>query len=152
MSRTLKDRPYWVLKNDPDMDKKYPIHHHVVTHSEVVGTEEITRQGIDLKTGHWITVHWYDRNLYKTWRENVDCTLDIPENDVLGYRRQDKHCYYNLEYYPNEHSEKEFKQLSNRAVRSKIRQQLHTALISNLDWDEVDINDSSKYNKYGWWD
>jgi hypothetical protein len=151
MSRTLKDRPYWVIKNAPDT-AKYPIHHHVVTKSEVVGTEEVTRPGIDLKTGHWITVHWYDRPLYKSWRENVDCTLDVPENETTWRRRSDKNCYYNLEYYPNERRNAEFKQLTNRTLRSKIRQQLHTALIADLDWDEIDISDSPKYNKYGWWD
>lgn len=143
MSRTLKDRPYSVLKADPKM-ARYASHHHITSRREKVGEEVITRDGYD-RSGELIhDIPFWTRPLYKHWVENVDCTLEDPESP-------DKHCYWWLEYYPNVRSNKDFKSLTNGALRSKVRQQLHTALLDG-DWEAVDIHADCKYAWYGWWD
>lgn len=144
MSRTLKDRPYSVLARDPSA-ARYSTHNHIAYKREQVGEEVITRDGYD-KNGRLIhDIPYWTRPLYKYWREDVECTLDLPETEQ-------KQCHWWLEYHPNGRSEKDFKRLTNQATRGKIRQQLHTALIAELDWDEIDIYSDSKYDWYGWWD
>ena len=145
MSRTLKDRPYWVLKNDPKMDR-YAIHHHLITHRELVGYEPIMRTD-----GLGNEVLWYMAGIYNSWSERVDCTLDLPESPSDSRFRNDKHCCYWLEYYPNIRSNKDIKQLTNGALRSKVRQQLREAILDG-DWEAVDIHTDCKYIWYGWWD
>lgn len=151
MSRTLKDRPYKVLKSDPTMDR-YCRHDHLKIHREKVGEKKYIHtpaESIRDENGeflYYIPERSWIVNVYDRWAENVDCTLDLSEDDP------EKQCYWWLEYYPNIHSDKAFKRLTNGAIRSKVRQQLHTALTSGLGWDEIDIYTDSKYDWSGWWD
>lgn len=168
MSRTRKDRPYWVLKNDPKM-ARYATHDHLVTLSEVVGEEPVYRTMPTKDGWHWQEVLWYTRKLYKHTRVEVDCTLDVPEGGPSKYwgkartktneeRLAQKNCYWWLEYYPNVKSSKEYKRLTNGATRSKVRQQLHSAVRDlgtyweDDDWYDVDIFEDSKHLSRGWWD
>ncbi len=169
MSRTRKDRPYWVLKNDPKM-ARYASHDHVVTLMELVGEEPVYRRVPDKDGYHWQDKLWYVRKLYKRTPVVVPCTLDIPEGTPSTWRYRSpriisneerlkqKNCYWGLEYHPNIRSNKDMKQLTNGAVRSKVRQQLHEAVKSyGTDWDEddwydVDVFVDSKHIHAGWWD
>ncbi len=163
MSRTHKDRPHWVRRNDPKTDK-YATHDHKVVCREQIGEEEVMRLVYDRDGWHTHKEVWYTRPLFKRWVETVPCTLDVPENGPSSWRYRrprtqtneeklaDKHCYWNLEYYPGGPSGKEYKKLTNSALRSKVRTQLHMARVNDLDWDEVDINDGGKYASRGWWD
>jgi hypothetical protein len=163
MSRTRKDRPYWVKVNDPT-SPRYASHNHIVTLSEVVGEEPVYRDGYD-KHGNLVhDVLYYIRKLYKHWPAQVDCTLDrptappcmtnlskvwrSPDNDA---RLSAKHCEYRLIHDGDYVSGRTWKCLTNGAVRSKVRQQLHEALL-NKNWDHVDIFTDSKYDSRGWWD
>ena len=169
MSRTRKDRPYWVLKNDPKMDR-YATHDHLVTLSELVGEEPVYRNALSKDGGHWEQKLWYTRKLYKRTVVPVDCTLDVPEGAPHTWRTKgprtktdderlaEKNCYWWLEYYPNVKSDKEYKRLTNGTVRSKVRQQLNKAVRDlganwgDGDWDDVDVFVDSKYVGNGWWD
>jgi len=158
LSRTLKDRPYWVLKNDPKMSR-YATHAHIVMQREEIGEEEYDRYpwrpDVDPVT--------HIRKLYRRWYENIPCTLDIPEQSrhARQYARwqgrhtneemlEGKYCEYWLRYYPNMKSDKAFKQLTNQAIRSRINQQLRAAC--HEDPEDVDISTDTKYNSRGWWD
>jgi len=166
MSRTHKDRPYWVLKNDPEM-ARYATHSHLVTLSELVDEEPVYRNVPDKDGWHWHEEVWYTRKIYKHWTVPVDCTLDIPEEDGRVWRKRavtnderlaQKNCYWWLEYYPNTRSSKDYKRLTNGTVRSKVRQQLNKAVRDlgayweDGDWDDIDVFVDSKYVGNGWWD
>lgn len=164
MSRTRKDRPYWVMKNDPTVER-YASHNHLALQTELMGEEPVYHN--KWGTGEQL---WYTRRLYKRWYEHVDCTLDIPEGTPSTWRLRsprtmtnedrlaDKNCYWNLEYYPNIRSSKDFKRLTNGAVRSKVRQQLHNAVRDygryweDGDWEDIDVFEDSKYTSSHWWD
>lgn len=118
MSRTFKDRPYWVLKNDPKM-ARYAVHNHLVPHRKEVGEEQYNIFSWR-KDSHDLTPIYRTRKLYKRWSEYVPCTLDIPETKDYD---EDKHCEYYLEYYPNVHSNKSAKHMVNKSTRGKVRQQ-----------------------------
>lgn len=168
MSRTLKDRPHWVRRNDPSTEK-YARHDHLITCREKIGEEPVMRRVPSKDGWHWEDEVWYTRPIFKRWTEKIPCTLDVPEegpsswwgkrrnrsNDEL---RAEKNCYWNLEYYPGGPSGKPFKHLTHSAERSKIRTQLHNAVRDfgqdweDGDWDEVDIHNDSKYASRGWWD
>lgn len=164
MSRTHKDRPYWVLKNDPNMDK-YATHHHTVILLEEIGEEPVYRN-IPNKNGRgWHEEIWYSRKLYKRVPVAVDCTLDVPETGSCSpygktneNKLNQKNCHWWLEYYPNVRSNKDIKRLTSGALRSKVRQQLHNAVRDygsyweEGDWDDVDIFVDSKQANTGWWD
>ena len=156
MSRTHKDRPYWVLKNDPEMDR-YASHNHLKTVYEQIGEEPVYRHVPDKDGWHWHDELMYMRPIFGRRVEHVECDLDVPE--VSGYSwRRDKNCHWWLEYYPNVKSHKEYKQLTNGAKRSKVRQVLHNAVRNNGRWaDEeawwdVDEHTDSKYDSSYWWD
>lgn len=169
MSRTLKDRPHWVRRNDPKTEK-YASHDHKVVLREKVGEEPVVRRRLSKDGWHWEDEVWYTRPLFKRWVEHVPCTLHVPETGPSKWRYRhprtlsneevlnDKHCYWNLEYYPGGPSGKEYKRLTNSAIRSKVRTQLHNAVRDyGQDWDEddwydIDINDGGKYLSRGWWD
>jgi|ERR1700741_668813 len=168
MSRTHKDRPYWVMKNDPNADR-YARHDHLITLKEQIGEEPVMRR-VPTKDGwHWTDEVWYVRKLYRYWTVPVDCTLDVPEEPMSVWRRKtltrtnedklaEKNCFHWLEYYPNVRSSKDVKQLTNGAIRSKVRQQLHQAVRDygswweDDDWYDVDIFVDSKHINSGWWD
>jgi len=168
MSRTRKDRPYWVIKNDPTADR-YARHDHLVTLKEQVGEEPVMRR-VPTKDGwHWTDEVWYMRKLYKYQVVEVPCTLDMPEEPVSAWRRKplsrtneeklaEKNCFHWLEYYPNVKSAKDYKRLTNGTVRSKVKQQLNKAVRDlgayweDGDWDDVDVFVDSKYVGNGWWD
>lgn len=161
MSRTRKDRPYWVLKNDPSMDR-YATHDHIVVLREQIGEEPVYRKALDKDGWHWKDELWYMKKLYSHTAVNVDCTLDMPEEDGRVYRKRattneerlaQKNCYWWLEYYPNVKSSKDYKRLTNGAVRSKVRQQLNKAVRDrNSDWEDLDVFVDSKHVGNGWWD
>lgn len=163
MSRTHKDRPYWVLKNDPTMDR-YATHDHLVTLSEVVREEPVYRDVPDKDGWHWHQEFWYMQKTYKHWTVEVDCTLDVPEGGPGKYwgsprtktneeRLVQKNCYWWLEYYPNVKSSKDYKRLTNGTVRSKVRQQLNKAVRDrDSDWEDLDVFVDSKHVGNGWWD
>jgi hypothetical protein len=157
MSRTYNTRPMWVRNNDPRNVPVRVSHQHSVVLSEVIGEEEYEP--------HWAPGTTRTRALYHRWSEPVECTVDVPEETPSSWRFRhprnqtneeklaEKHCYcYPRWYSETWRSEKDFKRLTNSAVRGKVRQQLHTALISDLDWDEIDIHTDSKYDWSGWWD
>jgi hypothetical protein len=155
MSRTRKDRPYWVLKNDPRV-ARFARHDHLVTIREKVGEEPVYRSALDKDGWHWQDEFLYMRPIYGRYVEQVDCDLDVPE--ISGYSwRHAKNCHYWLEYYPNVKSHKEYKRLTNGAKRSKVRQVLHSAIRDNGHcteeeyWD-VDTHTDSKYDSSYWWD
>jgi hypothetical protein len=168
MSRTRKDRPHWVIKNDPTADR-YAQHHHLALQNELVGEEPVYKRVPTEEGWHWEDKYWYTRKLYKRWYVNVDCTLDVPEVAPSSWRFTypriminedrlvDKNCYWQLEYYPNGRSEKSFKQSTNRAARSKVKQQLHSAvrtygsLWDEDDWYDVDIFLEAKNVDSGWY-
>jgi hypothetical protein len=149
---------------------RYATHDHKVVLYHLIGEEPVYREVLDKDGWHWKRELWYTRKLYDKEVVNVDCTLDIPEGPKsTWYRRSgrtisneerlaDKNCYWWLEYYPNIRSNKDFKQLTNGAVRSKVRQQLHNAIRDyGRDWDEddwydVDVFVDSKHVSAGWWD
>lgn len=168
MSRTRKDRPYWVLKNDPTFDR-YATHNHLVILLEKIGEEPIYHNVPDKDGWRWHEEIWYTRKLYRRTSVHVRCTLDVVEDGSRTYwsrtrpktneeRLAQKNCYWWLEYYPNIRSSKDFKQLTNGAVRSKVRQQLHNAVRDygsyweDGDWDDVDIFVDSKHITSKWWD
>jgi hypothetical protein len=156
MSRTYNTRPTWVQNNDPRGPVRVTHNHNVVL-KEQIGEEEYEP--------YWAKGTTRIRPLYRRWSETVECTLEVPETTPSSWRLRyprpdtnegklaDKNCYTYLQYYPeNWNSHKSYKRLTNSAVRGKVKQQLHTALISDLDWDEIDIYTDSKYVWYGWWD
>lgn len=189
MSRTLKDRPYWVRVNDPKSSRRQS-HDHMVTCREKIGEEPVYRQKLDKDGWHWRDELVYMRPVYRLWREAVPCTLEKPEEAPSTWRRSyrktrtdeefndkvrnDKHCHYWLNYDGDYVSGKEFKRLTHSAERSKVRTQLHNAIRDkgrwvedtfwddyydrdtpwpdDIDWDEVDIHNDSKYASRGWWD
>lgn len=171
MSRTLKDRPYWVLKQDPSMSRYATHQHHVVLREEIA--EEPVYRRVPTKDGwHWEDEVWYTRKLFKRWTANTDCTLDIPEGNPSSWRLrsprpipsnekklEEKNCYWWLEYYPNVRSHKDYKRLTNGAMRSKVRQQLHNAVRDygsycedGAVWYDVDVAPDTKYASSCWWD
>lgn len=168
MSRTRKDRPYWVLKSDPKMDR-YATHDHIVVVYDVVGEEPIYRRVPNKDGWGYHEELWYTRKLYKRTPVQVPCTLDTPDKPRHTWRYsrsltapdrlEQKNCYWWLEYYPNVRSHKDFKQLTSGAVRSKVRQKLHEAVrdygasTTDLDdWYDVDVFVDSKHINKGWWD
>ncbi len=172
MSRTLKDRPYWVRVNDPSSSRRAS-HTHMITCHEKIGEEPVYREVPDKDGWHWRKEVSYMRPLFRRWVETVPCTLNLPERRSsnswrmaprkLGeerneYMRNDKHCNYWLTHDGDYVSGKAFKRLTHSAERSKIRQQLQTALTTHNywwddgDWNDVDIHNDSKYASRGWWD
>ncbi|WPH59015.1 hypothetical protein SEA_LUCKYSOCKE_45 [Streptomyces phage LuckySocke] len=168
MSRTYKDRPHWVRRNDPTTEK-YASHDHLITCREKVGEEPVMRRALSKDGWHWEDEVWYTRPLFKRWTEKVPCTLHVPEEGPSNHwrktynrtneeKRNNKNCFFNLEYYPGGPSGKVFKRLTHGAERSKIRQQLQVALNTHShwwddgEWDDVDIHNDSKYASRGWWD
>lgn len=165
MSRTRKDRPYWVLKQDPKMDR-YATHNHLVVLQELIGEEPVYRNVPDKHGWGWHEEVWYTRKLYRRTPVPVDCTLDIPEGPSHTWRRRartneerldQKNCHWWLDYYPNVRSDKYYKQLTNGAVRSKVRQKLHEAVRDHGtnwnedDWLDVDIFVDTKQVGNNWW-
>lgn len=182
MSRTKKDRPYWVRVND-DNSPRYARHEHFVTCREKVGEEPVYRRALDKDGWHWKEELIYMRPVYRLWQEEVPCTIDRSEKAPSEWRhrpkvrtdaefneraRNGKHCHYWLTVDGDYVSGKEYKRLTNGAERSKIRTQLHNAVRDNgrwvdyflLDdeetwfdaWDDVDIHNDSKYASRGWYD
>ncbi len=170
MSRTLKDRPYWVLKNDPTLDR-YADHKHHVVFREHFADEPVYRSVLSKDGFHWEDQLYYTRGLYKRWSVNTDCTIDVPEGTPSSWRFRSprripsneerlvkKNCSWQLNYYPNTRSNKDRKRLTNGATRSKVRQQLHNAVRDNgnwtayVDWEDVDLVEDSKYSSSRWWD
>lgn len=188
MSRTRKDRPYWVMKNDPTAER-YARHDHLVTLREQIGEEPVYRNVPDKDGWHWKEEVLYMRPIFRTWTETVDCTIDTPEEPVSVWRRKtyartneerlaEKNCFHWLEYYPNTRSNKDYKRLTNGAARSKVKQQLHSAVRDYgswveypawqwysddyydqefpwpeyIDWEDVDVFVDSKHLSRGWWD
>lgn len=171
MSRTLKDRPYWVRVNDP-RSSRYASHDHRVTCREQIGEEPVYRERPDKDGYHWHKELSYLRPLYRLWSETIPCTLDEPEKPPTTWRwhgprtmtdeqfnervRSRKNCNYHLTFDGDYRSGKDFKRLTHGAERSKIRQQLQTAMTTHncwwADWEDVDIHNDSKYASRGWWD
>ena len=146
MSRTRKDRPYWVLKNDPKMSRR-AIHEHLIPQREKVGEEEYNLYAWRPDIEPVVRI----RPLFKRWTEQVECTLDIPEKNHTvhtgswqGARTNEemlegKHCEYLLDYYPNIRSNKDNKRLINKSVRAKSRsqcRQLAKKFDNVYDWRE----------------
>ena len=171
MSRTRKDRPYWVRANDPTSARRAS-HKHLITCIEKIGEEVVTRNGWNFKLDRWENdVPWYTRGIYRRWTEQVPCTLDIPEKTPSTWRwhgnsrpydndreRNDKHCNYWLQYDGDYRSGKDWKHLTNSAVRGKVKEQLNAAVRDygsyweDGDWDDVDVFVDSKHAGNGWYD
>jgi hypothetical protein len=189
LSRTLKDRPHWVRRNDPTVEK-FAKHDHKVVLREKIGEEPVMRRAYDRDGWHSHDEVEYYRPLFKRWVETVPCTIDVPEEGTSSWRfrrprsltndelRNEKNCYWNLEYYPGGPSGKPYKRLTHGAERSKVHTQLHNAVRDNgrwvedlfwlkyldedempdypwpeyIRWEEVDVKDDSKYASRGWWD
>lgn len=185
MSRTYKTRPSWVQNNDPKGTPYKVYHTHSVVLSEVIGEEEYEP--------YWDKGTTRIRPLYRRWIEQIDCTADVLEESPSSWRFRrprtqtnedklaDKHCYkYPLWYAENWRSKREMKNLTNRALRTKINQQLTRAVKDNghcadidavvfvadgfddegtiwkavpyTNWLDIDIHTDSKYASTGWWD
>lgn len=172
MSRTLKDRPYWVRVNDPKSSRRASHQHHV-TCREKIGEEPVYRQKLDKDGWHWHDELIYKRPVYRLWTEEIPCTLSRPEKSPSSWRMKhrtrtdeefnnkvlnDKHCNYWLMHDGDYVSGKDFKRLTHSAERGKIRTQLHNAVRDygayweDDDWDDIDIHNDSKYASRGWWD
>ena len=172
MSRTRKDRPYWVRVNDPNSSRRAS-HGHMITCHEKIGEEPVYRSVPSKDGWHWREEVSYNRPLFRRWTEPVPCTLDVPERRSsnswrmaprrLGeerneYLRNDKHCNYWLNYDGDYVSGKSWKHLTNSAVRGKVKEQLNAAVKSygsyweDGDWDEVDVFVDSKHAGNGWYD
>lgn len=182
MSRTKKDRPYWVRVNDPKSER-YESHTHTVYCREKTGEEPIYRRKLSKDNWHWEDELIYMRPIYRIWPEEVPCTLDRHEQPPSQWRTRPKtrtdaehnerqltgkHCNYWLRYDKDYVSGKFYKRLTNGAERSKIRTQLHNAVRDNgrwvdyplledqetwyEDWEDVDIVNDSKYASRGWYD
>jgi hypothetical protein len=167
--------------------ERYATHQHHVVLREKIAEEPVYKR-VPTKDGwHWEDQVWYTRKLFKRWTANTECTLDIPEGNPSSWRLrsprpipsneeklEEKNCYWWLEYYPNIRSNKDNKRLTNGALRSRVRQQLHSAVRDygrwvedtfwggyyerenpwpeDLGWEDVDIAYDIKYASRGWWD
>lgn len=145
MSRTYNTRPIWVQNNNP---RNVPVrisHEHSVTLRESVGTEEYEP--------YWARGETHTRTLYRYWSVPVDCTIDVPETPPSNWRYKgfriktnddklaEKHCYTYPRFYPeNWNSHKSMKRLTNKALRTKINQQLHNAVRDNGSWLEFEAH------------
>ncbi len=170
MSRTRKDRPYWVRVNDPGNVPRRESHQHIIVRREKIGEEVVTKTGWNHKLDRWEdNVPWYTKNLYRKWVEEIPCTIDVPEAPPSTWRSTKlwndnhwdpnaKHCNYWLRWDGDYRSGKNFKRLTHSAERGKIKTQLHNAVRDfgsyweEDDWDEIDIHNDSKYASRGWWD
>lgn len=139
MSRTYKDRPYYVLERDKKWQRRER-HVHEVLMREKVGEEPVICTDLDGKE----YVRYY-RNLYKRWYVPVDCTIDKPTDrwgpnwyhDYFGKEiipEDYKYCYHWLVAYPNIRSHKDFKHAANSNERAKVRQQMKQA-VNTYGWN-----------------
>lgn len=158
MSRTDKDRPYWVKVNDPDSDR-VPYHRHVVSLVEYLGEEPVYRTGFDGRE-----YFAYMHGLYSRWSEDVDCTIDRKEAPPSTWRfrfprktdndqtRNAKHCGFELRHdnWYSGSNTRYWKRKGNQAIRHKINERLNQALYELPD--DVDIFSDSKYIRASWWD
>lgn len=182
MSRTKKDRPYWVRVNDPSSNR-YARHDHMARCREKTGEEPIYRRALDKDGWHWNDEIIHMRPLYRIWVEEVPCTLDKPEMPPSVWRtrshthtdeefnnkaRTEKNCHFWIQNDGDYVSGKFFKRLTHSAERGKVRVQLHNAVRDNgrwvdyplledqddwyENWEEVDVHNDSKYSSRGWWD
>jgi hypothetical protein len=148
---------------------RYARHDHVVVLREKIDEEPVMRRVPSKDGWHWDDEVWYTRPIFKRWSVVVPCTLDIPEEGVSVWRKKarnktnedkltEKNCFWWLEYYPNvANGNSGYKRLTNQAVRSKVKQQLHNAVRDygydweDGDWDDVDVFVDSKHQSAGWW-
>lgn len=172
MSRTYNTRPHWVKLNDP----KFPTierHQHYKIHTEYTGEQ---------RPSLW-NPKYMVRDYYQ-WVENIPCTIDMPEviNQHWKFNKTKLCDKRELIWSCPCCSKKQYKCLTNRAVRAKIKQKLHQAtvdygrscdtdLFSSIqvpngfddygtiwestelpNWWDVDIQVDSKYDKSYWWD
>lgn len=163
MSRTYHHRPRWVKLNDPKFPTKERHQHYVVRREKTGNLIEVTRH-------KWIGAPEYTEPYtvivpeYAQWVEHVPCTIDLPEVSWMNERQRVKNG--NREKLCDKReliwscpccSYKDKKQTYNRAMRSKVNQQLHCAVrdygwTTDADeWYDVDITEKHKsYNE--WWD
>ena len=168
MSRTLKDRPYWVRVNDPKSSRRNSHKHHVMCR-EKVGEEPVYRRVPDKDGWHWHDELLYMRPIYRLWTEEVPCTIDMPEGSPSSWRtvkryrtdeefnnhqRTKKNCYRSLTFDGDYVSGKDFKRLTHSAERSKVRTQLHNAVRDNGSWVEdtfwLKYFDEDEMPEYPW--
>lgn len=171
MSRTFKTRPHWVKLNDP----KYPTrerHQHFAVKREKIGEEmyihtpEIVERDEYGKVIRRVPEYGWMRPVFRTWVEEVPCTIDIPEMSW----REERHLRMKGEVEKLCDKVQLYRQacpcctrtyakkLSARAQRATINQQLHNAVrdfghsADPDDWYDVDINHMSVNEDWKWWD
>jgi hypothetical protein len=153
LSRTRKDRPYWVRANDPKERKTYH-HNHIVIHREKVGERKYTYTPETVERDEFGRVTWRSPErswmiaVYNRWAEYVGCSIHEPMTKGSNWGREG--CYtrtLELGYgWPRHYAKKAVSQ----ARRHNVTQQLHLA-VTNKDWD-VDILENPLYAKNCWWD
>lgn len=143
MSRTRKDRPHWVMENDPTM-RREERHNHVVTAETYLGYDEVEKET-------WWGGKQVDK-IFKYHRESVpvECSIDKPEKPGHQYKYprwgnrvnpEDldnlKTCYHVVRYYPNGYPAKSFQRITHSSQRAMVRDKLKQLQKLNGSWYEL---------------
>lgn len=141
MSRTRKDRPHWVMENDPKVPRREERHNHVVIAETYIGYDEVEED-------HW----WYGKRItkiHKYHRESVpvECSIDKPEVPGSQYKYprwgnrvnpEDidnlKTCFHVVHYYPNGYGSKTFQRVTHSSQRAMVRDRLNKLKKYNDSW------------------
>lgn len=152
MSRTRKDRPHWVMENDPKVPRREERHNHVVIAETYLGYDEVEEDH-----------RWYGKRInkiHKYHRESVpvECSIDKPEVPGSQYKYprwgnrvnpEDldnlKTCYHVVHYYPNGYSSKPFQRITHSSTRAQTRDRLNKLKKYNDQWYEQDWSDWNRY-------
>lgn len=162
MSRTYKTRPEWVKLNDPKFPTKER-HQHIRVMREPTGRKIVE------SVEHWTYVDGWpklvteqmERTEYKIWSENIDCTIDLPEQPYQHWRfNKTKLCDKRPAYRVGCTccSRSYSKRLSAKTQRVSINQQLHNAVrdygwtTDPNEWYDVDITTFGVAEDWDYWD
>lgn len=152
MSRTRKDRPYWVRSNDPK-ERRSEVHNHLRQHREKVGEEKYIHTPAHTVRDEYgrflcyVPEYSWMVNVYKRWVEVAECNVNEPITRDPRWREGCKFYAEDVGYGWPRHAAKT---AVSQARRHNMRQELHTMLLYG-DWD-LDINENPLYSKNRWWD
>lgn len=159
MSRTYSTRPEWVKLNDPKFPTKERHQHHRIM-------REPTGNMVEYVTHRWtgdiFNLEPIVRLIpeYRIWTENIDCTIDIPEQPYQHWKyNKTKLCDKRPLYRDSCPccTRAYAKRLSAKAQRASINQQLHNAVrdLGKTDdpdqWYDVDITPGASED-WKFWD
>lgn len=159
MSRTYKTRPEWVKLNDPTFPVKERHQHHRIMREPTGRMVESMWQ--PWWNGEGTKPEPYMVPEYRVWSEDIDCTIDEPEQPYQHWRYNktklcDKRPLYRVgcpccsRWYA--------KRLSAKSQRASINQQLHNAVRDNgwtadpEEWYDVDITTAGVAEDWDFWD